>query len=121
MSLLFKYPVSAKDFTTKTRGGRTATVAGTVYTFQGDTQPMNSRDILALTEGRISTGMIRVFSETALTVSTEGAGATAKGTYVLFEGKWYEITQETSWNSQSAELTSINHYEYVAEYRELSA
>jgi hypothetical protein len=118
MSLLFKYLVTGKNFTTTTRNGkRTATPI--TFTFQGDTQPLSSRETVALTAGRISSGMIVVLSETPLVISTEGASDSARGTYVLFEGKWYEVTGGASANTPVSELMSINHYEYTAEYRKL--
>jgi hypothetical protein len=116
MSLPFKYDVTGRNWVVTTRNNK-STVTGTNFIFQGDTQPVSSREILALTEGRISSGMIRVFSESALVVSTEGDSTKGKGTYVLFEGKWYEVAREASWNSKIPELKSINHYEYTAEYR----
>ncbi len=117
MSLLFKYEVEAKNFTSTSRNGKRSATSSSI-TFDGDTQPINSRDTLALTEGRISSGMIRVFSETPLIVSTEGDSESGKGTYVLFESKWYEVVSEVSWNTKASELESLNHYEYIAEYRE---
>lgn len=117
MSLLFKYPISGKNFSTTSRNGRRV-ADEKAFTFDGDIQPISSRTTLALTAGRISSGMVRVFSEISLVVATEGDSETAKGSYVLHEGSWYEIVTEASWNSKSPELESINHYDYYAEYRE---
>lgn len=117
VSLPFKYPVTGKNFTVTTRNGR-RTAIGTPFVFQGDTQPVLSREALALTEGRLSSGVIVVLSEEVLKISTEGESDSSKGTYVLFEGKWYEVVSEASANSPISEIKSINHYEYIAEYRE---
>lgn len=119
MSLLFKYPVTGKNFTVTTRNGKRSILNQDPFIFQGDTQPLSDRETLALTAGRISSGMIVVFSEISLVVSIEGNSESARGTYVLYEGKWYEVTGETSSNTKVPELQSINHYEYNAEYREL--
>ena len=119
MSLLFKYLVSGKNFTTKIRNGKRSDLNADPFTFQGDTQALSDRETLALTGGRISSGMIVVFSEIPLIVSIEDNSEKTRGTYVLYEGKWYEIVSETSSNTKVPELQSINHYEYTAEYREL--
>jgi len=118
VSLLFKYPVTGKNFSSTSRNGRRS-ITSTAFEFQGDTQPLSSREVIALTEGRLSSGMILVLSEVPLKVSTEGDSEKAKGTYVLFEGKWYEVVTEASANTKVPELQSINHYEYNAEFREL--
>ena len=120
MSLLFKYPVTGKDFTVTKRNGKT-TAIGTPFIFQGDTQPLSDRETIAVTAGRLSSGMIVVLSEISLVVSTEDDSEKARGTYVLYEGKWYEVVSETSSNTQASELQSLNHYEYNAEYRELDS
>lgn len=117
MSLLFSHVIYGKNAITEEYQGRRE-ISENSFTFDGDIQPVTSRQTLAVTEGRISSGLIRVFSETALTISTEGDTEKARGTYVLFEGKWYEIILEASWNSKNPEVESINHYDYYAEYRE---
>lgn len=119
MSLLFKYDVTGKNFIVSSRNGKRSAVAGTSFIFQGDTQALTSREVISLTEGRISSGMIVVLSETPLKVSTEGVSESARGTYVLFEGKWYEVVSEASANTKVSELECLDHYEYNAEYREL--
>ena len=119
MSLLFKYPVTGKNFAVTTRNGRRSDLSEIPFVFQGDTQPLSDRETIAVTAGRLSSGMIVVFSEISLKVSTEGDSESARGTYVLYEGKWYEVVSETSSNTKAPELQSLNHYEYNAEYREL--
>jgi hypothetical protein len=119
MSLLFKYDVTGKNFTVSSRNGKRTAVAGIPFIFQGDTQALTSREVIALTTGRLSSGMIVVLSEIPLKVSTEGVSESTKGTYVLFEEKWYEVVNEASANTKVSELECLNHYEYNAEYREL--
>lgn len=118
MSLLFKYTVSGKNFTQSRRNGKSVVVE-TPITFEGDVQPLSSREIVSLTSGRLSTGMVVVLSETELVVPVEGDPTKSKGTYVLFEGKWYECVTEASSNTPVPELADLNHYEYNAEYRGL--
>jgi len=118
MSLLFSYEVSAKNFVTTERNGRRSS-SESPFIFQGDVQPATSQESLALTGGRLSSGIVVVFSEIPLNISKEGDSESAKGTYVLFEGKWYEVISLAASQTKAAELVSLNHYEYTAEYREL--
>jgi len=116
MSLLFKYTIMAKNFTVSVRNGKSTAVEH-IFTFQGDTQPLSSRQIMSLTQGRKSSGFIRVFSESKLSIGVEGDSENGRGTYVMFDGDWYEVVSGDTWNSQISELKDINHYEYNAEYR----
>jgi hypothetical protein len=121
MSLIWKYPVNAKNFTKVRRNNQTS-FKEVPFVFQGDVQPMKSRDIVSLTQGRLSSGMVHVFSETKLVISKEGSTTESRGTYVLFEDAegevgWYEIVSGNSFNSKIEEVKDINHYEYFAEYR----
>lgn len=119
MSLLFSYDVTGKNFSAVKRNGKRVSVSSDPFTFKGDTQPLSDRETIALTSGRLSSGMIVVLSEIPLNVSVEGSSVSSRGTYVLYEGKWYEVVSETSSNTKVAALARLNHYEYNAEYREL--
>ena len=119
MSLLFKYTVTGKNYTYSERNGKRSETAEDI-TFQGQLQPLSSRDIVSITAGRLSSGMLRVFSEEELIIPTEGVPSKGKGTYVLYRGKWYECVSAAEWQSNISELEEIDHFEYLAEYRGLA-
>lgn len=80
--------------------------------FRGDMQPFSNRDEIALNVGRADVGKITVFSDRALQTSSQGPSGAIKGDLVTFEGKTYEIIQESAHRNWL-----IPHYEYYAELR----
>lgn len=118
MSLLFKKKQYAKNLILNERFGKSEW-EDDPFEFVGNIQALTAPEIINMTEGRISTGMIRVFSETKLQISLEwNAPASAKGTYVQFKGFWYECYHEIDWDSGLPEFKTLDHYEYMAEIRE---
>lgn len=118
MSLLFKRIQYAKNLILTERYGKN-TWADDPFTFMGNIQPLTAPEIVAKTEGRISTGMVRVFSESKLQISLEWDSPEAgKGTYVQFKGFWYECYHEINWDSGFTQFRELDHYEYMAEIRE---
>lgn len=95
---------------------RTATLSDGVWsetetssTFVGSVQPVSGKDTQFLPEGRRDTGLVKVYSNTALSVSIEGENK--PGDIVIWCGKKWEIIQELSYQNDL-----INHYKYLAAY-----
>lgn len=102
--------VAQRQNTTWVNGVATAGVP-TAIPFKGDMQPFSNVDAVALNVGRAGIGKITVFSDIALQTSEQGGQVV--GDMVTFEGKTYEIIQESAHRNRL-----IPHYEYYAELRE---
>jgi hypothetical protein len=111
MATLFGRTVTVRRRTGSYVKGVWTEGATSSFTIRGTAQPMSSREIESLNVGRKDTGKIKIYSDTQLVVSEEGA--TNAGDFIAFGGKEWEIIAELT--NQNA---LINHYKYIAEYRQ---
>ncbi len=87
--------------------------AVTEVTIKASFQPVGSDDISALAIGRKDIGKIKGYSDTLLNITDITAGTT--GDIVVYNGKEYEVIYLDKNRSDV-----INHYKYIAEYREVT-
>lgn len=80
-------------------------------TFTGSVQPVNGRDLDVVQVGRQDTGKVKVYANESLNVSIEGTNT--PGDLILWEGGRWEIIAKLPYRNDL-----INHYKYIAEFRE---
>lgn len=106
MSTLFQRTISYKH--------RTADLVNGVWefsetdgTFTGSVQPLTGKELQFLPEGRRDIGLMKVYSNTPLSVSVEGSNT--PGDVVIWAGRKWEIIRELVFANDL-----INHYKYIA-------
>lgn len=77
--------------------------------FVGSVQPVTGKDTEFLPENRRDTGLVKVYSNSPLTVSIEGGDS--QGDIVIWAGKRWEVVQELVFANGL-----IDHYKYIAAY-----
>lgn len=108
MSTLFPHTISVIHRTGSRVNGKW-TGTSTTMNITGSVQPLNGKDLQFLPEGRRDTGLCKVYSNTALSVSIEGKDA--PGDIVVWHGKKWEVIQELVFANGL-----IDHYKYIAAY-----
>lgn len=106
MSTLFPRTISYKRRTAELVNG-VWEFSETDGTFTGSVQPVNGKDLQFLPEGRRDIGLMKVYSNTPLSVSVEGSNT--PGDIVLWAGRKWEIIRELVFANDI-----INHYKYIA-------
>ena len=76
-------------------------------TFTGSVQPLTGKELQFLPEGRRDIGLMKVYSNTPLSVSVEGSNT--PGDIVIWAGRKWEIIRELVFANDL-----INHYKYIA-------
>lgn len=76
-------------------------------TFTGSVQPLTGKELQFLPEGRRDIGLMKVYSNTPLSVSVEGSNT--PGDVVIWAGRKWEIIRELVFANDL-----INHYKYIA-------
>lgn len=76
-------------------------------TFTGSVQPLTGKELQFLPEGRRDIGLMKVYSNTPLSVSVEGSNT--PGDVVIWSGRKWEIIRELVFANDL-----INHYKYIA-------
>jgi len=108
MSTLFPHTIAVLHRTGARVSGKW-TESSTATNITGSVQPLNGKDLQFLPEGRRDTGLVKVYSNTALSVSIEGTDT--PGDVVIWGGKKWEVIQELVFANGL-----IDHYKYLAAY-----
>jgi hypothetical protein len=106
MSTLFPRTISYKHRASELVNG-VWEFSETDGTFTGSVQPLTAKELQFLTEGRRDIGLMKVYSNTPLSVSVEGSNT--PGDVVLWAGRKWEIIRELVFANDI-----INHYKYIA-------
>lgn len=116
MGVFFGEDIEAVEYTFVQNKMSITKTAGTPYTIQADIQPETGDDeaytFVSSPQGRKSIGLVKVFTDTALTVSKEGQ--TLTGTVLSWEGEKWEVIQELDYHKNSF-FTLVDHFKYVAQ------
>ena len=106
MSTLFQRTISYKHRTAELVNG-VWEFSETDGTFTGSVQPLTGKELQFLPEGRRDIGLMKVYSNTPLSVSVEGSNT--PGDIVIWAGRKWEIIRELVFANDL-----INHYKYIA-------
>ena len=106
MSTLFQRTISYKHRTAELVNG-VSEFSETDGTFTGSVQPLTGKELQFLPEGRRDIGLMKVYSNTPLSVSVEGSNT--PGDVVIWAGRKWEIIRELVFANDL-----INHYKYIA-------
>lgn len=106
MSTLFQRTISYKHRTAELVNG-VWEFSETDGTFTGSVQPLTGKELQFLPEGRRDIGLMKVYSNTPLSVSVEGSNT--PGDVVIWAGRKWEIIRELVFANDL-----INHYKYIA-------
>ena len=106
MSTLFPRTISYKHRTAELVNG-VWEFSETDGTFTGSVQPLTGKELQFLPEGRRDIGLMKVYSNTPLSVSVEGSNT--PGDVVIWSGRKWEIIRELVFANDV-----INHYKYIA-------
>ena len=106
MSTLFLRTISYKHRTAELVNG-VWEFSETDGTFTGSVQPLTGKELQFLPEGRRDIGLMKVYSNTPLSVSVEGSNT--PGDVVIWAGRKWEIIRELVFANDL-----INHYKYIA-------
>lgn len=106
MSTLFPRIISYKHRTAELVNG-VWEFSETDGTFTGSVQPLTGKELQFLPEGRRDIGLMKVYSNTPLSVSVEGSNT--PGDVVIWAGRKWEIIRELVFANDL-----INHYKYIA-------
>ena len=106
MSTLFPRTISYKHRTAELVNG-VWEFSETDGTFTGSVQPLTGKELQFLPEGRRDIGLMKVYSNTPLSVSVEGSNI--PGDVVIWAGRKWEIIRELVFANDL-----INHYKYIA-------
>lgn len=106
MSTLFPRTISYKHRTVELVNG-VWEFSETDGTFTGSVQPLTGKELQFLPEGRRDIGLMKVYSNTPLSVSVEGSNT--PGDIVIWAGRKWEIIRELVFANDL-----INHYKYIA-------
>ena len=80
-------------------------------TFEGSVQALTAKDMQSLPVGRQDVGMVKIYADIELPMSTEGGNDA--GAIVLWESKRYEIIQKMDFQNDL-----IEHYKYIGALRD---
>lgn len=78
-------------------------------TFTGSVQLVTGKDLEMVPVGRRDKGLVKIYSNSPLNVSQEGADT--PGDIVIWAGKQWEVFQEISYGN-----SLIEHYKYMAQF-----
>ena len=106
MSTLFPRTINYKHRTAELVNG-VWEFSETDGTFTGSVQPLTGKELQFLPEGRRDIGLMKVYSNTPLSVSVEGSNT--PGDVVIWSGRKWEIIRELVFANDL-----INHYKYIA-------
>ena len=106
MSTLFPRTINYKHRTAELVNG-VWEFSETDGTFSGSVQPLTGKELQFLPEGRRDIGLMKVYSNTPLSVSVEGSNT--PGDIVIWAGRKWEIIRELVFANDL-----INHYKYIA-------
>ena len=106
MSTLFPRTIGYKHRTAELVNG-VWEFSETDGTFTGSVQPLTGKELQFLPEGRRDIGLMKVYSNTPLSVSVEGSNT--PGDVVIWAGRKWEIIRELVFANDL-----INHYKYIA-------
>lgn len=106
MSTLFPRTINYKHRTAELVNG-VWEFSETDGTFTGSVQPLTGKELQFLPEGRRDIGLMKVYSNTPLSVSVEGSNT--PGDVVIWAGRKWEIIRELVFANDL-----INHYKYIA-------
>lgn len=106
MSTLFPRTIGYKHRTAELVNGVWEFIE-TDGTFTGSVQPLTGKELQFLPEGRRDIGLMKVYSNTPLSVSVEGSNT--PGDVVIWAGRKWEIIRELVFANDL-----INHYKYIA-------
>jgi hypothetical protein len=106
MSTLFPRTIGYKHRTAELVNG-VWEFSETDGTFSGSVQPLTGKELQFLPEGRRDIGLMKVYSNTPLSVSVEGSNT--PGDIVIWAGRKWEIIRELVFANDI-----INHYKYIA-------
>ena len=106
MSTLFHRTISYKHRTAELVNG-VWEFSETDGTFTGSVQPLTGKELQFLPEGRRDIGLMKIYSNTPLSVSVEGSNT--PGDVVIWAGRKWEIIRELVFANDL-----INHYKYIA-------
>ena len=106
MSTLFQRTISYKHRTAELVNG-VWEFSETDGTFTGSVQPLTGKELQFLPEGRRDIGLMKVYSNTPLSVSVEGSNT--PGDVVIWAGRKWEIIRDLVFANDL-----INHYKYIA-------
>lgn len=106
MSTLFPRTIGYKHRTAELVNG-VWEFSETDGTFTGSVQPLTGKELQFLPEGRRDIGLMKVYSNTPLSVSVEGSNT--PGDIVIWAGRKWEIIRELVFANDL-----INHYKYIA-------
>ena len=106
MSTLFPRTISYKHRTAELVNG-VWEFSETDGTFTGSVQPLTGKELQFLPEGRRDIGLMKVYSNTPLSVSVEGSNT--PGDVVIWAGRKWEIIRQLVFANDL-----INHYKYIA-------
>lgn len=84
--------------------------APTTFTFQGSIQPISAKDLELVPQGLEDRGMIKIYTNTELTISREGTNSS--GDMINWQGSEWEVIQKIPNQSDL-----ISHFKYIAAYR----
>ena len=107
MSTLFPRTISYKHRTAELVNGVWEFSDTEDGTFTGSVQPLTGKELQFLPEGRCDIGLMKVYSNTPLSVSVEGSNT--PGDIVIWAGRKWEIIRELVFANDL-----INHYKYIA-------
>ena len=108
MSTLFPHVIAViKRTGNRTKGRWSETTAPSNIT--GSVQPVSGKDTQFLPENRRDVGVVKIYCNEKLNVSTEGGEN--PGDIVVWRGKKWEVFQELDFANGL-----INHYKYLAGY-----
>lgn len=82
--------------------------------FYGSVQPASGQDFQSLPTGRETKGIVKVYSDRELPISRTGRMET--GAIFTWRGKKYEVVAEGDYAN-----TLIEHYKYLADFKEVVA
>lgn len=108
MSTLFPHAIPVLHRTGSRVNGRWVGTS-TEASITGSVQPLNGRDLQFLPEGRRDTGLVKIYCNTELAVSTEGSDTS--GDVVVWSGKEWEVIQALEYSNGL-----IDHFKYIAAY-----
>ena len=108
MSTLFPHIIAIIRRTGSRVGGRWTNV-DTHVNITGSVQPVSGKDTQFLPENRRDAGVVKVYCNEKLNVSTQGGDSS--GDIVIWRGKKWEVFQELDFANGL-----INHYKYLAGY-----
>ncbi len=109
MSTLFPHVISVIQQTGSRVNGRWVNNTPSVRNITGSVQPVSGKDTQFLPENRRDVGVVKVYSNEKLNVSTQGGSSS--GDIVVWRGKKWEVFQELDFANGL-----INHFKYLAGY-----